>query len=376
MDATHTQFKLGRRPILDGLRGVAILLVLARHADVPGAFSSGVVGVDLFFVLSGFLITSLLIEERIETGRVALGRFYARRALRLLPALTAMLVVYVGWVSVFGSAEGRVASYISAAATFTYTLPIVGLFTDIVRPLEPMWTLATEEWFYFIWPIGALLLIGSRLAPRVKAWIIVALIAGFALARGGAFMAWGSDVYFFPTTWAGSLLGGCLIAVALEYGLIRRAWPTWPGWVAWALLIVASLWEGTRFAAAAYLGGLELVWIAAAVLILQAVQSPQSWAVRWVDNPVMRWFGKRSYGIYLWNGLFLIGTPDMGLGLPSRVGDVLGIALTLLAAEASWWAVERPALRLKKRFERPGRKRVLDVAGEPDAAERAPSTLR
>jgi len=232
--------RLGHVPALDAIRGIAILLVLAVHADhaVPG----GELGVDLFFVLSGFLITSLLLTEWDRDATFSLRSFYRRRAFRLLPALVVMLAV------------------VSAAAVLTaddvggqlvwvlYSLGYVINFTALLEEgignasLRHMWSLSQEEQFYLVWPVLLLLLLRAGLRPRVLAGLLGGTAAALLVYRG-VLESNGVSVSFLlyaPDMRGVGLVLGCLAAVVFTGGLVRRV----PGWLATASLVPAVLLIG------------------------------------------------------------------------------------------------------------------------------------
>jgi peptidoglycan/LPS O-acetylase OafA/YrhL len=198
--AMPSGMRLGHRPALDGIRGVAVVLVLARHIWPEGG--AGMVGVDLFFVLSGFLITSLLIEEWVERGGISFTAFYARRALRLLPALYAMLTVFVACSLLFARGDRLVHALKSAGLAGTY-LTGYAAFDNFFnsRPLGPVWSLAVEEQFYLLWPLILWLALRrgwSLQRCAVLAIGLAALDVGFRIV---SWLHWGVRIYTLPTTW-------------------------------------------------------------------------------------------------------------------------------------------------------------------------------
>src|SRR5579862_2553734 len=175
-------FRLGRRPILDGFRGAAILAVLLYHYSIPFG-TGGFLGVDAFFVLSGFLITSLLTEEWSETGNLSFNRFYTRRALRLLPALFSMLAGTAFVAVTVASREDRAAIWRGSIGTVLYLANWQKFFdSPTVGMLGHTWSLSIEEQFYVLWP-PLLLLLLRRLGPRRVAVLAAALAAGSACLR-------------------------------------------------------------------------------------------------------------------------------------------------------------------------------------------------
>lgn len=318
--------RLGYRPALDGLRGVAILLVVAQHALVPGFARSGSVGVTLFFVLSGFLITTLLLEEQDWHGRISIGAFYVRRARRLLPALAAFLVV-MATLSVPAVAIASAALY---AANW---VQVAGYAID---PLSHTWSLAVEEQFYLVWPV---LFVAVGLSRR---W----LLAGIAVAIGlriGAWMLTGDrELTFFATaTRADAILAGSLLAVTVR----ARAWQPGPRLVtaAVAALAVASVVPDYGFLAFV---GLPAATAGSVVLVgLAASSTPR--VLAW---PSLVYIGAISYGLYLWHGPLLYWARPTGSAAMIGLGVVAAVAIAALSHRY----VERPFLRRKATADNPG----------------------
>ncbi|WP_205471923.1 acyltransferase [Nocardioides sp. SYSU D00038] len=317
----------GRVDGLDLLRGLAIGLVLLRHA-LPAPFAgAGVVGVVMFFALSGWLITGLLVEERVRTGRIDLRRFYARRARRLVPALVALVagvVVVTLLLDPLGD-RGELGRTVLFALTWTGNLPF-GHASDATFHL---WTLATEEQFYLVWP-ALLLLLGPRRGLAVAAAATtLALVATVVWSRGTPDVA-----YSLPTSWALCFVIGGAARVHRDR-LAGLALPAWTPAVAVAGLAVLSV-VPLRGHALTYLAGGPAIASLTAVLLL----SWHTWTE--VTGPALRalvWLGTVSYGGYLWNyPLTLWLRPH----LPEAVAGVLAVGLTLAAAAASRRWVERP----------------------------------
>jgi peptidoglycan/LPS O-acetylase OafA/YrhL len=340
---------LGHRPALDGLRGVAILAVLACHVAMDWFEGAGHVGVGLFFVLSGFLITTLLVEEWQHRGTVSFPAFYARRALRLLPALLAMLAI-VSVVSglLLNSDElrtmlasaGLAALYLTGYATFA------GF--PLAMELGPTWTLAVEEQFYFLWPIVLLLMLRRGWGLRRCAAVALAAAVVAALVRVLTWTRWGAHIYELPTTWADGLLLGCALALAWKAGIVERVRRSWAWW-AFAVLAALCLWSTMKASPAGYFVGIPAIAVSSVVLVASCLNKTPSSAVRLLGLRPLRWVGRRSYAIYLWNQVFILNVPDAWL--PRPVWLLLGGLASFPVAELSWRLVERPALRAKKRFE-------------------------
>ncbi len=361
------------RPDLEGLRGIAILLVLLCHVRIPGA-EAGFVGVDVFFVLSGFLITGLLVDEAERTGRISLGAFYARRARRILPAAVVVLAstLLVAQLVLSPLDLPRVTDDTLAASLSLANVRFAIDATDYFGPLNAspvlhFWSLAVEEQFYLFWPV--LLLIAARLGrPRVAMGVLAAgIVAGsFALCYT---LTWSSEpwaYYSFPTR-AWQLAAGGLIALAGPWlGRSPRRLALATGWVG-VIMLGASL--GAIQATTAYPGLVSLLPTLGALAIIASggqVGSPVRAGLTWTP---LRWLGRISYSVYLWHwpilvlGPVALGLTDadegaVGADLPVRLGlVVLAVALAAL----TWRLVEEPFRR--GRLSHPGRARGLALAG-------------
>jgi peptidoglycan/LPS O-acetylase OafA/YrhL len=309
---------LGYVPALNGLRGLAIVGVTLFHL---GGIRGGFYGVDLFFVLSGFLITTLLLEELDATGRVLLQSFYVRRARRLLPALGMFLVVMTFiWSASYRPAQ--LAAMVASAAF--YCLNIVGAFAHplfLRGPIGHLWSLAQEEQFYLLWPLALVVaarrMRESRLAVVLAALFIALVAYRAALAAAGA--TW-MRLYFAPDTHADGLVLGCLFALLRRRGVrLRGAF----GWIALGGFIVAALLGAETVAWSVY--GLPPVELVCAVLLLAALEpGPLG---RLLSQRPLVWAGVLSYSIYLWQ----VETHAWAAWL-----------VTVVMAPASYFLIERP----------------------------------
>lgn len=317
---SSARWQLGHRPGLDGLRGVAILFVLAWHLGLPGLPGAGQAGVTLFFVLSGFLITTLLVDERARTERIDFSRFYLRRAARLLPALLLLLVAAAVMVSIVQPRGGAIA----IVASILYTANWVQASHGDLFPIQHTWTLSIEEQFYIVWPLLLSLLLLLR-----RRWALYAVILAFVASTAlryffapfdGARALWGTDVR------ADALLAGCALALVMTRPI--RVWP--------ALVGVALL----TFAAAVMMGsppmllasGLTAISLSSVILVLWATTARGLLA--WEP---LRWVGSISYSLYLWH-------PFLFNALPAVPRVVLVVPAVLAAVASSRW-VEQPIVR-------------------------------
>ena len=204
--------------MLDGLRGIAIMLVLLSHT---GVLPNGYVGVDLFFALSGFLITTLLYEEWDRAGTVSLTRFYQRRARRLLPALGVLLVLAVIVnLTVYSMTGWSVGLKDLTSALFVNNWMAATGHAKQLGALNPTWSLAQEEQFYLVWPLLLLFMLRRRVRPELVVVLLVAMIVALvAISPAGH----NYQVYYSPFTRAAELLFGCLGAVLWRHRMLARA---------------------------------------------------------------------------------------------------------------------------------------------------------
>jgi peptidoglycan/LPS O-acetylase OafA/YrhL len=342
-------------PGLDGVRAVAVVAVLLFHLPGP-AWSGGFLGVDVFFVLSGFLITALLLAEVSTTGRIAFGRFYLRRARRLIPALIAMLIV-VGMlvVTVAPDAARQFREDGVAALLYVtnwwYVIEDQTYFDAVGRPplLQHLWSLGLEEQFYLVWPWVLLLLYrrwrvrGVLLGAGAGALASTILMAALHDPAGDT-----ARVYFGSDTHAMAVLTGAALACWYRPGrlppsLASGAQRILDGLALGSLVLLIAVFAWTPSTATwLYEGGFLAVAVLSAILIVGA-SHPASRLAPALGVAPMRWLGSRSYAIYLWHWpLFLFLRPGLDIPIEGIAASALAISLTLLAAEASYRWVEQP----------------------------------
>ncbi|MBV2132059.1 acyltransferase [Pseudomonas sp. MAP12] len=279
-------------PALDGIRAIAVMLVMAFHANTPWV-SGGFLGVDVFFVLSGFLITSILYAEIARTGRIDIRRFYVRRFARLAPPLGACLVLYLvaapyAWPEYYHHMRDALlaAAYLSDYSTALWGMP---------EMLRHTWSLAAEEHFYLLWPLVLLLL--RPLQPRTVLLVLLALYATGTAWRIACLElhGWYLTYYRFDTRATGMIAGAALaLAVRCGYAAhLGRAAPILC--VTLGYLIAFSLYWRNPMALQAGVITAELTTAATIVLIVQ------SGAPRWLGSPGLSYIGRLSYGLYLFH---------------------------------------------------------------------------
>jgi peptidoglycan/LPS O-acetylase OafA/YrhL len=332
--------QLRYRRDIDGLRALAILPVLLFHAHVP-SFSGGYVGVDIFFVISGYLITGIIARE-VDAGRFSLAHFYERRFRRIIPALGLVILAVLGlaaWLYLPGDLEGVPKSAL-AATLFASNL---WFFTDTgyfaggadVKPLLHTWSLAVEEQYYIGFPI--LLMLCARFAPRRRTMIVGALAAlSLALAIAMQRDTSGFTFYLLPTR-AWELFAGALLALGAMPDIRARWLRETLAWVGLASIAFATMAYDRN---TVFPGVTALAPVLGAAALLHC--APGTSAGRLLALPPFVGVGLISYSLYLWHWPFIVFTEyatDGDLSGWTRMGV---IAASLVAAILSWRFVERP----------------------------------
>ena len=354
--APATSLKFDYFPELDGLRGISILLVLGLHFT-PQLFPGGFLGVDVFFVLSGFLITSLLLQEWSRHHSIRLKDFYVRRLLRLGPALAVYLLLLGIYALVFLKKENAREIYLGIALTLSYVSNwVIALKPDFPTGILAItWSLAVEEQFYLVWPLTLSLLLALNLNRK---WIIIALLLGITSIAVNRALLWESGasvrrLYYATDTHADGLLLGCLAGCLCSWSLLPKS-----GWLELfmkflslaTVVFVGFLVLNTRHDhRLLYLGGFSLVALGIAVTLLTLVSWPDGWAPAVLRFKPLVWVGHISYGLYLWHWPvrgFVFGKATQ----PSVKQVIAALALSFAITSLSFYLIERPFLRWKKRF--------------------------
>ena len=358
-------------PGLDGLRALAVLAVIAFHLQFTWA-SGGLLGVGIFFTLSGFLITSLLVEQWWRRGSIKLGDFWLRRARRLLPALFVMLAVVTAWITIddrarlasLRGAVGAAAGYFSNWYLIAQNQSYFARFAP-PAPLDHLWSLAVEEQFYLLWPIllilGLLMLrrfatsrsgghLPDSFRNRAPRWFIVptaalCLASAFEMAKLYAPGVDPTRVYEGTDTRAFGLLIGAVLALAWPAGRTVK-----PGWVVRVLLDAAGIvglavigvliWRVGEYSAFGYRGGLVLLSVATTAVVATTA-CPGTLVGLALGWRPLRWIGARSYGIYLWHYPVIVLTSPAN-SKPDLRRAAIQVAVVVVIAALSWRFIEEP----------------------------------
>jgi peptidoglycan/LPS O-acetylase OafA/YrhL len=329
-----------RIPSLDGLRAISILVVMLGHVAFACHFQNWITdtyahyGVLVFFVISGYLITTLLLKEESMFGSISLSRFYLRRTFRIFPVAYLYLLAMIPFVAM---AAWKWASVWLYGATYIRDLP---------WNLSHLWSLSVEEQFYLVWPLA---MVASRRHAKTFAWcaFFAAIITQYVALKN--FEDRVNPYFFFPCV-MDSLAAGCLLA--LYRPRLPRINSMW-----WLLLAVAPLisrawviqigWPVPQLFAHISTAIFDAL---VAVLIVEVTKYPP----RWLNNPVLVWIGSLSYSLYIWQMPFL--NPAY------KINPAIAVTLAFMAASASYYFWERPILKLSQRLVKPRKFETIELS--------------
>jgi peptidoglycan/LPS O-acetylase OafA/YrhL len=350
-------FRLGHRPVLDGIRGLAMLLVLVFHLGVvvwPAArewlLQNGYVGVDLFFVLSGFLITSLLLGEHDHHGRVDVRSFLWRRVVRLVPALLVVLALALV-AAILGYGPHTPSELLVIDAT---TLAFVNNWfapEHVTSEMGQTWSVAVEGQFYLVWSLTvAAIMAGVRRRPREL--LVTVAVLGIALVAVTRWLRYGAGenpfvLYLQTTARLDGPLVGAVAGVAYASGWLDRV----PRRLATAMTLVglAGLgWAATvvdPYHPFLYQGGFTLVALLGALIVVGAVLLPAAWLTRLLSARPLVLAGTISYSVFLWHVPVFVAVERDADGLPLGLQIALALCATLVLGTLSHRYVERPLMR-------------------------------
>ncbi|WP_416740769.1 acyltransferase family protein [Pseudomonas sp. NFX71] len=349
----HSLSHLKYRPDIDGLRAIAVLAVVAYHA-FPGKLKGGFTGVDIFFVISGFLISGIILKS-LNEGTFSFAEFYARRVKRIFPPLLLVMgsCYAFGWFALLDGEFAQLGKHIAGGAAFVANFVFwqeAGYFDSIAetKPLLHLWSLGVEEQFYILWPVMLCCL--WRVRKGVAAGALVVVSISFALnlyfvrlnpeatfylphtrfweLMLGAVLAWvGSDRLLVAGNWVSAQRARLIFNIAAFFGMS---------------LIVTGILTITK--QHQFPGGWALLPVSGAVLIIGA--GPNAWINRVVlGHPVMRWFGLISFSLYLWHWPLLSFAAILENGVPSRNYRVGAVAASIILAWLTYRFVETPFRR-------------------------------
>lgn len=356
LDPDNSTIKRRYMPGIDGLRALSVIAVIAYHLDLNWA-PGGLIGVGIFFVLSGYLITDQIIQRWKQDRRLDLKDFWIRRARRLLPAMFVMLFLTAMWLLLFD--RSRLAAlqgdFISSTLYFNNWWLIfhdVSYFESFgpPSPIGHLWSLAIEEQFYFIWPL--VIIVGLRLAPQRGKLIVMCLTGAFLSALAMALIYQPgvdpSRVYYGTDTRAFALLIGAALALAWpsqnltdKISRSSRYILDFSGAIGLITLIL-MIWRTNEYGQFLYYGGLVLVSILSAIVIA-VLAHPASRLAKIMSYKPLRWIGVRSYSIYIWHyPVIILTNPTVDTGGFDGFRVLFQLGVSLLLASLSWKYIEEP----------------------------------
>ena len=366
-----SRFRLGHRPALDGVRGVSILVVLFEHGYLFLYGRGGFLGVDIFFVLSGLLITALLAQEWQEKNSISFKKFYTRRALRLLPALFALVIFTTIQILLFPPEVGRLPVFKHLLGVLFYVENWVGGYTVIGHT----WSLSIEEQFYIVWPLVLFLLLKLGLSPRKILLMLFAAISLVVVHRARLFYQrygvistpydlrfhFDFRLYTGTDTRCDSLLVGCVAGILISWRMIPNSATLLKSlrviaFISCLLLGLAIIFVPIYWSYL-YYGGFTLIAIAIASILVFLMLSPGALISRVLQWPLLTWFGRLSYSLYLWHvtvySFYMVHfgpLPIKSYTLRIFIPLAIKFAASVVVASASYYLLEKRFLRMKQRF--------------------------
>ena len=344
------------RRVIDGLRALAVLLVLAVHAS-PARVPNGFIGVDIFFVISGFLITGIWMDE-LHSGKVSIKEFYVRRINRIFPALLLVLafVILAGPLVMY--AEEYAAMGRSAWASTIFAANI-GFFRESgywdtaskLKPLLHLWSLGVEEQFYLVWP----LLLWLAFKKKISILNVAAAVVLLSLAMN-IYLTYRNQAaaFYLPFGRLWELAAGGLLAAGHR---LQPAWRVTPAAqgpgkgadiLSWGALLLLAVTQVTPMDAKAFPGYYAIVVVMAAALFIAA--GPNAWVNRRVlSNPVLVYVGKISYPLYLWHWPLLVFARLIGEGQWTSAHRNMAVAGSIVLAILTYHGLERPLAKVRRR---------------------------
>lgn len=352
-------FKLGYRPELDGLRGVSILLVFIHHIYhpfVPGGF----LGVDIFFVLSGFLITSLLLQEFHQTDTINLRNFYLRRCLRLMPAVCFFILCVTFYALLFESPAAFAQTSQAALLTLIYVSNWFYAFgwASANNALGVTWSLAIEEQFYLVSPLILSLALSFKLKRKFMIYSLIIGVLAIAVYRK---ILWNADanvsrLYYGSDTRADALIIGCLTGLMTSWNLLPYSSRRFKFYlrilsaIVLSILIYLLAFEEWSDPILYNQAGYTVVSLCVALLLLLIIRCPPKFALHILQFTPLVWVGQVSYGLYLWHWASRYFIYRGSVLPPDATHLFLVVILSFGFTILSYYLIEKPFLKLKKRF--------------------------
>lgn len=355
------KLSLSHIPALDGVRAIAVFMVIFYHGGFEWA--PGGSGVMVFFALSGFLITWLLLKENEKYGRVSLKGFYRRRMLRIFPAFYAY---WIGLIFLLLLLNGKNLLWPHAISAFFYVSNYYNaILGDPNTGFSHTWSLAIEEQFYLLWPFVFVLL---RNDLKKMTRFLVILIGAVWLHRLILYFIFDvNQAYFYASfdTRLDNLMVGCLFAVLLKRGALYPFWRLLCSNL-FMMLFIAALYLCSMYSGQSLLPryrdlvGFAIDPILIALLMVQLISFSNNSYVRWIESPLMRFLGRISYSLYLYQQITMDFAHKIFAGQPMIVRFFAAVAVTVAVASFSYYVIERPFLKLKdSRSSRPVRAAAL-----------------